>query len=58
MVGQHITFRDAYDNIKEGIVIEDNLPDSLEVKYFETTLNMGWMNMVIRESQIVKCKNC
>ena len=40
------------------MVLLDNLPDSLEVKYFETTLNMGWMNMVIRESQIVKCKNC
>tara|TARA_B100000900_G_scaffold319726_1_gene278891 strand:+ start:483 stop:659 length:177 start_codon:yes stop_codon:yes gene_type:complete len=58
MVGQQITFRDAYNNIKEGIVIKDNLPDSLEVKYFETTLNMGWMNTVIVESQIVKCKNC
>ena len=43
---------------KELKHIKDNLPDSLEVKYFETTLNMGWMNMVIRESQIVKCKNC
>ena len=58
MIGKDITFKDQYGNIKEGIVVDDSIVDSVQVKYFEPTLNMGWMNMVIRESQIVKCKNC
>ena len=58
MVGNSITFRDLYDNIREGTVVKDNRPDSLEVKYYETTLNMGWMNMIIKTDQIVNCSNC
>tara|TARA_B100000212_G_scaffold191666_1_gene144500 strand:- start:6031 stop:6207 length:177 start_codon:yes stop_codon:yes gene_type:complete len=58
MIGKDITFKDQYGNIKEGIVIDDSLTDSIKVKYYETTLNMGWMNMVIERSQIVNCNSC
>lgn len=58
MIGKDITFKDQYGNIKEGIVVDDSLTDSIKVKYYETTLNMGWMNMVIERSQIVNCNSC
>ena len=43
MIGKDITFKDQYGNIKEGIVVDDSIVDSVQVKYFEPTLNMGWM---------------
>ena len=58
MIGKDITFKDQYGNIKEGIVVDDSIVDSVQVKYFEPTLNMGWMNMVIQRSQIINCNNC
>ena len=58
MIGKDITFKDQYGNIKEGIVVDDSLTDSIKVKYYETTLNMGWMNIVIERSQIVNCNSC
>ena len=58
MIGKDITFKDQYGNIKEGIVVDDSIVDSVQVKYFEPTLNMGWMNTVIQRSQIINCNNC
>ena len=58
MIGKDITFKDQYGNIKEGIVVDDSLTDSIKVKYYETTLNMGWMYTVIERSQVINCNKC
>jgi len=58
MIGKDITFKDQYGAIKEGIVVDDSLTDYIQVKYYETTLNMGWMNTSIKRSQIVNCNSC
>ena len=57
MIGSDITFRDQYGVIKEGVVVS-NSDNSIEVKYYEPTLNMGWMNIVIERSQIINCNKC
>ena len=57
MIGSDITFRDQYGAIKEGVVI-NNSDNTIEVKYYEPTLNMGWMNIVIERSQIINCNKC
>lgn len=57
MIGSDITFRDQYGVIKEGVVV-NNSDNTIEVKYYEPTLNMGWMNIVIERSQIINCNKC
>ena len=57
MIGSDITFRDQYGAIKEGVVVNSS-DNTIEVKYYEPTLNMGWMNIVIERSQIIKCNKC
>lgn len=57
MIGSDITFRDQYGAIKEGVVV-NNSDNTIEVKYYEPTLNMGWMNIVIERSQIINCNKC
>tara|TARA_Y100001972_G_C7441916_1_gene226764 strand:- start:161 stop:334 length:174 start_codon:yes stop_codon:yes gene_type:complete len=57
MIGSDITFRDQYGVIKEGVVVS-NSDNSIEVKYYEPTLNMGWMSIVIERSQIINCSKC
>ena len=57
MIGSDITFRDQYGVIEEGVVV-NNSDNTIEVKYYEPTLNMGWMNIVIERSQIINCNKC
>ncbi len=57
MIGSDITFKDQYGRIQEGIVISND-STSIQVKYYESTLNMGWMNIVIERSQIINCNKC
>ena len=57
MIGSAITFKDQYGRIQEGIVISNN-STSIQVKYYESTLNMGWINIVIERSQIINCNKC
>ena len=57
MTGSDITFKDLYGNIKEGVVVSSNTT-SIQVKYYESTLNMGWMYTVIERSQIINCNKC
>ena len=57
MTGSDITFKDLYGNIKEGVVISSDTT-SIQVKYYESTLNMGWMYTVIERSQIINCNKC
>lgn len=57
MIGSDITFRDQYGVIKEGVVV-NNSDNTIEVKYYEPTLNMGWMNIIIERSQIINCNKC
>ena len=57
MIGSDITFRDQYGVIKEGVVV-NSLDNTIEVKYYEPTLNMGWMNIVLERSQIINCNKC
>ncbi len=57
MIGSDITFRDQYGAIKEGVVVNSS-DNTIEVKYYEPTLNMGWMNIVIERSQIINCNKC
>ena len=57
MIGSDITFRDQYGVIKEGVVVNRS-DNTIEVKYYEPTLNMGWMNIVIERSQIINCNKC
>ena len=52
-----ITFKDQHGNIKEGTVISND-NNTLQVKYYEPTLNIGWMNIVIDRSQIINCNEC
>jgi len=57
MTGSDITFKDLYGNIKEGVVVSSD-STSIQVKYYESTLNMGWMYTVIERSQIINCNKC
>ena len=57
MIGSDITFRDQCGVIKEGVVVNSS-DNTIEVKYYEPTLNMGWMNIVIERSQIINCNKC
>ena len=57
MTGSDITFKDLYGNIKEGVVVSSDTT-SIQVKYYESTLNMGWMYTVIERSQIINCNKC
>ena len=57
MIGSDITFRDQYGVIKEGVVVNSS-DNTIAVKYYEPTLNMGWMNIVIERSQIINCNKC
>ena len=58
----------------KGIVVDDNytlpyggpivdgkvtdLEGLVQVKHYETTMNIGWMNTIIEASQIIECNNC
>ena len=57
MIGNDITFKDIYGNIKEGVVVSSD-STSIQVKYYEHTLNMGWMDTIIKRSQIINCTKC
>jgi len=57
MIGSDITFKDHNGDIKEGVVVSSD-SKSIQVKYYESTLNMGWMNIIIARSQIVNCNKC
>ena len=57
MTGSDITFKDQYGNIKEGIVVNSD-STSIQVKYYEPTLNIGWINIMIGRSQIINCNKC
>ncbi len=57
MTGSDITFKDQYGNIKEGVVVSSD-SSSIQVKYYEPILNMGWMNTIIKRSQIINCTKC
>ena len=52
-----ITFKDQYGNVKQGTVVnsENNI---IQVKYYEPTLNLGWINIIIDRSQIINCNEC
>ena len=36
----------------------DKLESLVQVKHYETTMNIGWMNTIIESSQIIECNNC
>jgi hypothetical protein len=57
MTGSDITFKDQYGNIKEGVVVSSD-SSNIQVKYYEPILNMGWMNTIIKRSQIINCTKC
>ena len=72
--GKEVKFRDKYDRVLEGVVIDDNytlpyggpivdgkitdLEGLVQVKHYETTMNIGWMNTIIESDQIIECNNC
>ena len=74
IIGKEVKFKDKYDRVLEGIVVDDNytlpyggpivdgkvtdLEGLVQVKYYETTMNIGWMNTIIEASQIIECNNC
>jgi len=74
MIGKEVKFKDKYDRVLEGIVVNDNytlpyggpivdgkvtdLEGLVQVKHYETTMNIGWMNVIIEKSQIIECNNC
>tara|TARA_Y100001937_G_C6911744_1_gene237788 strand:+ start:137 stop:361 length:225 start_codon:yes stop_codon:yes gene_type:complete len=74
MIGKEVKFKDKYERVLEGIVLDDNytlkfggpivdgevtdLHGLVKVKHYETTMNIGWMNTIIEKSQIIECNNC
>ena len=74
IIGKEVKFKDKYDRVLEGTVVDDNytlpyggpivdgkvtdLEGLVQVKYYETTMNIGWMNTIIEASQIIECNNC
>lgn len=72
--GKEIKFRDKYERVLEGVVIDDNytlpyggpivdgevtdLKGLVKVKHYETSMNIGWMNTIIESDQIIECNNC
>ena len=74
IIGKEVKFKDKYDRVLEGIVVDDNytlpyggpivdgkvtdLEGLVQVKHYETTMNIGWMNTIIEKSQIIECINC
>ena len=74
IIGKEVKFKDKYDRVLEGIVVDDNytlpyggpivdgkvtdLEGLVQVKHYETTMNIGWMNNIIEKSQIIECNNC
>ena len=74
IIGKEVKFKDKYDRVLEGTVVDDNytlpyggpivdgkvtdLEGLVQVKHYETTLNIGWMNTIIEASQIIECNNC
>ena len=72
--GKEVKFRDKYERVLEGVVIDDNytlpyggpivdgkitdLEGLVQVKHYETTMNIGWMNTIIESDQIIECNNC
>ena len=74
IIGKEVKFKDKYDRVLEGIVVDDNytlkfggpivngeitdLEGLVQVKHYETTMNIGWMNTIIESSQIIECNNC
>lgn len=72
--GKEVKFKDKYDRVLEGVVIDDNytlayggpivdgevtdLKGLVKVKHYETTMNIGWMNTIIESDQIIECNNC
>ena len=74
IIGKEVKFKDKYDRVLEGIVVDDNytlpyggpivdgkvtdLECLVQVKHYETTMNIGWMNTIIEKSQIIECNNC
>jgi len=74
MIGKEIKFKDKYNRVLEGTVVDDNytlkfggpivndevtdLEGLVKVKHYENTMNIGWMNTIIEKSQIIECNNC
>ena len=74
IIGKEVKFKDKYDRVLEGTVVDDNytlpyggpivdgkvtdLEGLVQVKHYETTMNIGWMNVIIEKSQIIECNNC
>ena len=72
--GKEVKFRDKYERVLEGVVIDDNytlpyggpivdgevtdLKGLVKVKHYETSMNIGWMNTIIESDQIIECNNC
>ena len=72
--GKEVKFRDKYERVLEGVVIDDNytlpyggpivdgevtdLKGLVKVKHYETSMNIGWMNTIIGPEQIIECNNC
>ena len=74
IIGKEVKFKDKYDRVLEGTVVDDNytlpyggpivdgkvtdLEGLVQVKHYETTMNIGWMNTIIESDQIIECNNC
>ena len=74
IIGKEVKFKDKYDRVLEGTVVDDNytlpyggpivdgkvtdLEGLVQVKHYETTMNIGWMNTIIEASPIIECNNC
>ena len=74
IIGKEVKFKDKYDRVLEGTVVDDNytlpyggpivdgkvtdLEGLVQVKHYETTMNIGLMNTIIEASQIIECNNC
>ena len=74
IIGKEVKFKDKYDRVLEGTVVDDNytlpyggpivdgkvtdLEGLVQVKHYETTMHIGWMNTIIEKSQIIECNNC
>ena len=73
IIGKEVKFKDKYDRVLEGVVVDDNytpyggpivdgkatdLEGLVQVKHYETTMNIGWMNTIIESDQIIECNNC
>ena len=74
IIGKEVKFKDKYDRVLEGVVVDDNytlpyggpivdgkatdLEGLVQVKHYETTMNIGWINTIIEASQIIECNNC